>query len=238
MKSTKTIILLSTFLALAGTVCVAEIPKGRIFRSEFSAEEASRMEIWDMLWPDGSPISPDSSKGTLIFYDDTKARNRVNRYKEILSSDSDTLYLFMIHRFNDAPYCTYGWTPGGDTLMLGDSQFIKSYSNKFPNYPIMDFVRNWNIDSISSYWPYVGHEIKWEGISCWPDYVFKIRSYKGRMSIEGVEICFWRRDNATKESVRETLYPLTDEADPEEKFCNVTREIGVVDETIIVDDAP
>ncbi|MCM1491432.1 MAG: hypothetical protein NC095_11510 [Muribaculum sp.] len=38
MKQAKIIILL-LFLALAGAVCVAEIPKGRIFRSEFSAAD-------------------------------------------------------------------------------------------------------------------------------------------------------------------------------------------------------
>ncbi|MCM1491438.1 MAG: hypothetical protein NC095_11540 [Muribaculum sp.] len=193
------------------------------------------MEIWDMLWPDGSPISPDSSKGTLVFYDDTKARNRVNRYREIINSDSDTLYIFLCTRWDAAPYCAYGWTASGDTLMLGDSQFMSSNRSDIEQSPIMEFVLNWNIDSISFFWPYVGHELPWDSFLYWPDYVFRI-VYTPDVTIEGAEICFWKGKESTYEEVRALLSPMLDDDYQKKTFLKPTVEITL--DLIINDDAP
>ncbi|MCM1491442.1 MAG: hypothetical protein NC095_11560 [Muribaculum sp.] len=230
--------------------CFAAIPKGRIFRSEFSATEASRMEIWDMLWPGGSPISPDSSKGRLIFYDDTKARNRVNRYKEILNQDCDTLYLFLCNRTDKAPYCTYGWTTRGDSLILGDTDFM---SRRPPGFepsmvagymsvwyletsPILKYIPDWNTDYISSTWPYVGHDLYWAFWGYWPDYVFRLTISENTVRAEGVEICFWQGKYGTPEDVREFLDPLSDNPISDKHWENPTLS-GSID-LIINDDAP
>lgn len=208
------------FLSLVVGGCVAERDKSEgqeFLPSDSCAVGVDEQSIWNMIWPDGSPITPQRDKyPDDARPDDKKARKRINRYKEIINEDDDTLILFICSNGLES-YETCGWNTRGDTLMLGDSAFMQIRPLDIAKFPIMEYVNKWNVDTIAKYWPHFIEYGMCDILYSYPDYVFRIVFDRGKAHVEGTEIGWWNDRETDRNKVLNRMWqPHPDPVELEE----------------------
>lgn len=185
-------IILSTFLALAGTVCVAEIPKIPIPRNAFSSWvcERTNENIWDVI------CLEESIANKMPRHED--ATKCINQYSTIVRPEGDTLLLFICNRYmingcKINEYYTYGWNAHGDTLVFGNTPDILEIQAEFSKYPIMKYLSKWDIDTIARFYSTHGiiSNVVWNSPSGRIGYVFRMIFGNGSIQVQCVEIDCW-----------------------------------------------
>ncbi len=198
------IIILLAFLALAGAVCVAEVtdvPENAIF--EWNCDGCNA-DIWDMIYPVVSAINENQINSDFILPSEVDMILSVNKYKDAVNLESDTLFLFVCSEYiHNNGFKTFGWTASGDTLALGNPSFL---GGDWQRYPIMKYVAEWGTDTISKYYSSKGiaASTTWTVPRGWTSQVFRLIFSNGKVNVQGCSIIGWASVEATPQDIEAT----------------------------------